>query len=201
MEKISMSDLQEADVKQWIERISEGDRKAFEKLFLKFYDSLCRFAWRFVRSSHISEELVQEVFLEIWELRDSLDPEKNIKSYLYRSVRNKALNHLKHEDLADEYNKKIEWLNPSPVTQLHSLEEQTEFERAAKKAIENLPEGARNIYKLSRKDGLTYREITEVLDISPKTVESQMSRALKILRQSLSGYLPSALIVLFSKVI
>lgn len=177
-------------IQLWISKIKGGDGKAFKKLFLQFYDPLCQFSWQYTRSRHISEELVQEVFLNIWKSRETLDPQQNIKSYLYQSVRNKALNHLKHENLEKEYNHTIEWLSPSPATQRHSGEEHSEFVQAAQKAIEDLPDRARQIYKLSRKDGLTYREIATVLDISVKTVESQMSRALKILRKSLSQYVP-----------
>lgn len=184
-----MSDYDNEAIELWVEKIREGDRNAFEKLFLKFYGPLCKFAWRFVRSSDISEELVQDVFLHIWESREVLDRNKNIKSYLYQVVRNKSLNHLKHQDIAEEYNRKIEWLNSTPITQIHNFDEESEFIRAAKRAIEDLPEGIRHIYKLSRKDGLTYREISEVLDIPLKTVESQMSKALGTLRQRLSKYL------------
>ncbi|SHF84671.1 RNA polymerase sigma-70 factor, ECF subfamily [Fodinibius roseus] len=176
-------------VKLWVKKIKGGDRKAFEKLFLRFYEPLCQFSWQFTRSRHVSEELVQEVFLAVWKSRETLDSKKDVRSYLYQSVRNKALNHIKHQELAEEYNSKIEWLSPTPVTQTHHYGEQSEFEKAAKKAIENLPDRARQVYKLSRKDGLTYREISDVLDISVKTVESQMSRALKKLRNSLSQYL------------
>lgn len=184
-----MHDGYDEKIKDCIENIRNGDSKAFEKLFLEFYSPLCKFAWRFVRSSHIAEELVQEIFMDVWEDRESLDSSKNIKSFLYQSVRNKALNHIKHKNLAEEYNQEIEWFNRTPITQIHSFAGDSEFIRRTKKEIENLPEGARIIYKLSRKDGLTYREISEVLDISIKTVESQMSRALKILRQNLSNYL------------
>ena len=170
-----------------VKNIKAGDRKAFKELFLKFYDPLCQFVWTYTRSGHISEELVQDVFLTVWELRENLDPAQDIRSYLYRSVRNRALNHIKHRNLANEYNNDIEWLKPSPVTQQHSYDTgSTTFEKEVKQAIRNLPDGARRIYILSRKEGLTYREIAAVLDISIKTVESQMSRALKMLRETLS---------------
>lgn len=176
-------------VKSWIKKVKEGDQKAFKKLFLRFYDPLCQFSWQFTRSRHISEELVQEVFLAVWKSKETLDPQKDIKSFLYQSVRNKALNHIKHERLAEEYNSKIDWLSPTPVTQRHNHGEESKFVQAAQEAIESLPDRARQIYMLSRKDGLTYKEISTVLDISVKTVESQMSRALKILRESLSQYI------------
>lgn len=187
-----MADSYNGTSEKCVEKIRKGDQEAFEELFHEFYAPLSKFAWRYVRSSHIAEELVQEVFLDVWEDKKSLDPAKSIKAYLYQSVKNKALNHIKHKDLAKEYNKSIAWVNRTPITQIHSFAGNSEFIRQTKKEIENLPEGARNIYKLSRKDGLTYREISEVLDISIKTVESQMSRALKILRQKLSSYLAEA---------
>lgn len=176
-------------LQQWTEQIKEGDKRAFEKLFLRFYEPLCNFAWRYVRSAHISEELVQDAFLVVWESRDSLDRKKNIKTYLYQIVRNKALNHRKHQEIEEQYNKDIEWLHSSNISQIHNFDEESEFIKAAQQAIEDLPDGALQIYKLNRKDGLTYKEIAEVLDISPRTVESQMSRALKKLKNSLSKYL------------
>src|SRR5690625_2954267 len=106
-----MTNCYDEEVRLWIIKIREGDKNAFEKLFLKFYGPLCRFAWRFVRSSHIAEELVQDTFLEAWEAKASLDPDKNIRSYLYQNVRNKSLNYVKHENIAKEYNQAIDWLN------------------------------------------------------------------------------------------
>ncbi|MFH5834413.1 RNA polymerase sigma-70 factor, partial [Halalkalibaculum sp. DA384] len=178
-------DVCDERVSEWVRRIREGDRSSFRELFLALYEPLCNFCWRYVRSTHVAEELVQDVFMEAWEARRELDPDQNVRSYLYQCVRNKALNKVKHRELAAEHNQKIEWLQPSPVTQRHSVEEDSEFVRVARQAIEDLPDGARRIYKLSRKDGLTYREIAGLLDISPKTVESQMSRALKLLREAL----------------
>ncbi|HKK45697.1 MAG TPA: RNA polymerase sigma-70 factor [Balneolaceae bacterium] len=176
-------------LQQWIRKIRQGDKGAFEKLFLRLYEPLCNFAWRYVKSSHISEELVQDAFLAVWESRESLDKEKNIKTYLFQTVRNKALNHLKHQEVAEEHNKHIEWLNSVSISQIHDFEEDSEFIKAAQEAIEDLPERACLIYKLNRKEGLTYKEIAEILDISPRTVESQMSRALKKLKQSLSKFI------------
>lgn len=177
------------DLKKLVRKIRKGDQEAFEQLFLEYYEPLCKFAWRYTSSIHVSEELVQDIFLIVWESRKTLDPKKNIKSFLFQSVRNKALNYINHEELARNYNKEIEWLNPSPARQTHKLDDNSEFVRAVRKAIEGLPEGAQNVYRLSRKEGLTYQEIAEVLDISQKTVESQMSRALKLLRKALSQYL------------
>ena len=171
-----------------VEKIKFSDRNAYKELFLKFYEPLCQFTWTYTRSRHISEELVQDVFLTVWELRENLNPEQNIRSYLYQSVRNSALNHIKHKRLAEEYNRDIEWLEPLPAVQHHSYEGNSNLEQNVKQAINDLPDGARRIYSLSRNEGLTYREIATVLDISIKTVESQMSRALRKMRNALSEY-------------
>lgn len=184
----------------WIIKIKRGDKKAFEEMFLRYYQPLCNFAWRFTKSNYISEELVQDVFLSIWVSRENLDPNKNIKSYLYRSVKNRALNHIEHQEVADNYNEEILWLDYSPIHQTHTFDKESAFIREAKNAVEDLPEEIKIIYKLSRKDGLTYKEIAEVMEISPKTVESKMSKALKILRRSLSEYL-TVVAALLSKIV
>src|SRR5699024_10932098 len=135
-----------------IEKIKSGDRNAYKKLFLKFYEPLCQFTWSYTRSRHISEELVQDVFLMVWESRETLDSQHNIRSYLYQSVRNSALNHIKHKKLAQEYNNNIEWLQPIPAVQHHNYDSNATFKREVKQAIDDLPDGARRIYTLSRKE-------------------------------------------------
>lgn len=196
-----MSNSYDKELEKWAGQINKGNKAAFEKMFLAYFEPLSKFAWRFVKSSHVAQELVQDVFLNIWENRTSLDARKNIKSYLYYAVRNEALNYIRDQETAKKYNEQIGWLKSVPVTQMHDFDEESEFVQQAKQAIKDLPEGARLIYKLNRKDGLTYREIAEVLEISPKTVESQMGRALKILRQRLSCYLPILTAFIVSKVV
>lgn len=176
------------EIRSWVERIIDGDKDAFKMLYLKFYGPLCRFAWQLLRSSHLSEELVQDAFLNLWEDRSILNKDKNVKSFLYKNVKNKALNHLKRQGIIDQFNQESIWLNDQFCTQVHDFNEKDKFIDAVKKAIENLPEGVRKIYKLYRKDGLTYQEISEFLEITPKTVESQLAIALKQLRKDLVIY-------------
>ncbi|MEX0928976.1 MAG: RNA polymerase sigma-70 factor [Balneolales bacterium] len=170
----------------WILKIRGGDKEAFKMLYLKYYGQLCRFAWRFLRSPHLSEEVVQDTFLSVWESRATLDVNKQIKSFLYKIVRNKSLNHLKRQTIVDDYNLESIWANDPHDTQKHDFKEKNDFLLAVNKAIENLPKGARQIYILYQDDGLTYKEISEVLEISTKTVESQMTRALKLIRQEIT---------------
>lgn len=174
---------------QWIEQIRTGDECAFEKLFLKYYFALVNFAFSYLKSTHEAEEVVQEVFADCWERKNQLDPTKNIKTYLFQSVKFQSMDILKHRKVVNRYqselmNEKETQTQPEP--QINSSEE--EFVNAVQEAIDDLPNRAKRVYVLHRKEGLTYKEIAEVMDISPKTVESQMSRALQILRNRLDKF-------------
>lgn len=177
-----------------------GDRSetraliAFEKLYNEHYESLCHYAQRFVFDLDTSREIVQDVFVRIWEKRSTLLGEESLKSYLYRSVRNKCLDYLKHLNVEYEYEKILiketqESGSGSYNTEDHPLDGliTEELKNSIGSAIENLPEKCREIFELSRYEGLKYREISDELNISVKTVETQMSRALKSLKEQLSS--------------
>jgi RNA polymerase sigma-70 factor (family 1) len=188
----------EFDDRHWIENIRQGDDESFEFLFKKYYLPLARFAWRYVGSKAIAEELVQELFTNLWEKRGELDTEGSVRSYLYKSVRNLSLNHLKHQDVKNKYDS--QWMAQKVNPQIDFRDEQREKQvrEAIAQAIEELPERSKMTYKLHRYDGLTYPEIAEVMDVSVKTVESQMTRTLKILRERLSWLLPFLMIALLA---
>ena len=169
----------------------------FVSSFFTFHEPLCHFAAEYVRSEHIAEEVVQEVFAEVWKKRENLDPNQSVKAYLYQSVKNRALDFQRRHQTEQKYLKRATKGSQVKTEEPKiSLEGKSEFKIAAQRAIENLPKRGRQIYKLSRKEGLTYREIATVLDISPKTVESQMSRSLKKLRQELRPLLSIMLSVI-----
>ena len=175
-----------------IGKIREGDEYAFEIAFLKYYTPLCRYIWKYLRSEDLAEEVVQEVFASIWESRESLDINGHLRGLLYEAGRNKALNYIKHEKIVSRYLSEARQQNDhhfyNPSENLDS--ENHAFFQAAKDAIDNLPPKASRIYKMNQNEGLTYKEIAAYLGISVKTVESQMRRALQILRECLSEYLP-----------
>jgi len=174
----------------WLASIREGDDQAFEKLFHEYYLPLTRFAWRYTESKAIAEELVQDLFLEIWENRKTWTPFGNLRPCLYRIVKGKCLNHLKHCKIKLKYDKRWveEWTATTywPDGSDSDEEEIQGILNSLNQAVELLPERCKMIYKLHRMDGLTYPEIAEVMEISQKTVESQMSRALRILREKLA---------------
>lgn len=180
----------------WIEYIRKGEDDYFESLFKKYYLPLTRFAWRYVGSEAIAEELVQELFTILWESRREWEISGSVKSYLYRSVRNLSLNHIKHQEVKKRYDK--EWGDGETYSEIEFYDDAhlQQVRNAIKQAIDELPVQSRMTYSLHRYDGLTYQEIAEVLEIPVKTVESRMTRTLKQLRTRLSYLLPLLLVML-----
>lgn len=175
---------------EWVRGIKRDDKKAFEALYRLYYPKLSQFAFRYVASRQSAEDVVHDVFYNLWVGRDKLKPQGTLRAYLYGAVRNQSLTHLEKRD-------RRKFTHPGEVLQLESLEtspiEQLstkELKQAIREAVELIPKRRRRIFLMHREDGLTYREIAEVLDISVKTVETQMSRSLKFLRHKLADFLP-----------
>lgn len=173
---------------QSIDRIRDGDRQAFEHLFRKYYKDLCRFALDYVNHLRIAEDFVQDVFFDLWKERRTLETECSLKAYLYGMTRHRALKHLRREQTRERWTESGDLQKSAPrrvPDQPGEVFEQQEQKREVKQAIEALPKRRRRIFMLSRRHDLTYSEIAAALDISIKTVETQMSRALKFLRKQL----------------
>ena len=167
-------------------KIRNGDRAAFELLFHAMYGQLCAYAVRFLNDQDDAEEIVQEVFVRVWQKREQIDINYSIKSYLYQSVRNASLNHIKHDRVVREHEQYE--LSMGNVKDESDTLVTSELEMRIHDAIEALPEERRRIFIMSRDEGLKYKEIAEKLNISVKTVENQIGRALKSLRAELSDY-------------
>ena len=180
-----------------IKKIREGDEYAFEIAFLKYYTPMCKYIWKYVRSEALAEEVIQEVFATVWEMRFNLDPGGHLRGLLYEMARNKALDYIKHQKIIDQYiaEAKQERKNPSRTTIDFDEDNNKPLVDDIREAINNLPPKARRVYQLNREEGLTYKEIAAYLDISNKTVESRMRRVLQILRNRLSKYLPLFLLI------
>lgn len=182
-----------------ISRVQLGDRDAFAELYKKNFSSLCDFTHRYVRIPAICEELVQDLFLDIWRQRENWNPKGSVRSYLFKAARNRALDFLKHLEVERRYfreskiERELSEIEPFDSYELYGSGESAvdpRVLRAIHNAIEQLPEKRKAVFLLSKDDGLTYREIADVLDISVKTVETQMVRAFKTLRTHLSDFLP-----------
>jgi RNA polymerase sigma-70 factor (family 1) len=180
----------EDDQYLWIRHIENEDASGFEELLKKYYLQLTRFSWRYVKSKAVAEGIVQDFFADIWENGEEMNIQGTIKTYFYRAVRNKSLNHIKHQEVKDKYDPLWMEQKESPKLEFRDEKREQQIKQAIEEAIESLPERGKMVYKLHRFDGLTYEEIAEVMDISVKTVESQMSRSLKMLREKLAYLLP-----------
>ena len=168
-----------------IERIREGNATAFEQLFLRYGKAMIVFARRIVKDSDIADNVVQDVFIKIWTHRSTLDPSKNIKAYLYKATRNQAINWLRRKDVERRHAHELQSRKDSAKTPEDEWRRK-EVRAAIQDAVQQLPERCRLIFSMNRFDRLTYAEIADVLDISVKTVETHMGRALQLLRKRLS---------------
>ncbi len=166
------------------------DEETLNRIYLELYAGLHRYAFTFVQDAALAEEMVHQVFLKLLERSTPLVIHTSIKSYLYRAVYHECLNSLKQQKTRQNISIDATLAEPvnteTPAAKLHY----TELETQVHAAIGQLPEQCRTIFQLSRFDELKYHEIATQLEISVKTVETQMSRALKKLRISLADYLP-----------
>lgn len=177
--------------------IKNGNEAAFEKIFKMYFKNLHAFAYTFTKDDVIAEEMVQNVFFKIWEKKDQLQIDDSLKAYLYRSVHNESLNHLKHLKIKTsfqiQYSGNMESSNQDASNQMMA----SELEDKIQKAINELPQQCRTIFQMSRFEQLKYQQIADQLNISIKTVENQMGKALKVLRLKLVEYLPFILHLLY----
>lgn len=168
-------------------RIRQGDKKSFEVLFKTYYASLCHFSRSFIKDQDDCEEVVQDFFLKLWEKREELDINTSVKSYLFSAIRNRCLNYIKHSKIKLEYQLEV-LKNPESDIDTSNYFMEIDLVEKIDKSIAALPDRRREIFILSREQGLKYREIADQLGISIKTVETQMGQALKDLREKLKEY-------------
>ena len=186
----------EISVDQLITTLKSGDITAFEMLFRTYYQPLCNYAYTFVQDRDEAEEIVQSTFLNVWEKRDNLSIHTGVKPYLYAMVRNASLNVLKHEKIKQQHVTMEMAVAERSVESVTRAVMASELETKIYKAMDKLPEQCRLVFKLSRFEELKYSEIAEQLNISIKTVENQMGKALKIMRDQLKDYLPLLIILM-----
>ena len=165
-------------------KIKDGDIQAFETLFRSYYAPLCRYACQFVDSADAAEEIVQDLFYVLWKDRQDLNIYTSVNGYLYRSVKNKSLQLLEKTIVRDNYykmsegNSMVETVTPQEELEYKELEQQIE------KTLRRLPERRQKIFRMNRMDGKKYNEIAQELQISVKTVEAEISKALRELRDN-----------------
>ncbi|OFX89228.1 MAG: hypothetical protein A2W99_02200 [Bacteroidetes bacterium GWF2_33_16] len=171
-----------------IDGIKIGNLKIFEQLFRDYYKQLCDFANRYLQSMDSAEEVVQDIFYNIWKKRNEINIKSSLKSYLYTSVKNNCLQQIRVHNLDLKYENYYkshyndESINPADELKAKELNERIT------QALNSLPEKCRQIFEMSRYDGLKYHEIANKLSISIKTVEANMGKALKHFRIYLKDY-------------
>ena len=178
------------DDRELLERIRRGDEGAFDAIFREHYPPLVGLAEGMLRSRAVAEEIVQDVMLELWRRRETLAVEESLRAYLFRATRNRALNHLRHSRVERRGEPHVvgETTTHRPTAPAALVEE--EIDVALRTAIGDLPDRCREVFELSRVHGLRYAEIAGALGMSVKTVEAQMGKALRILRERLAPWLP-----------
>ncbi|MGQ8336846.1 RNA polymerase sigma-70 factor [Sunxiuqinia sp. A32] len=175
--------------------LKQGDHWAFEKIYFEFFDVLFALSFQYILDKEEAKTIVQDSFMKLWEVRGELKSDTNIRNYLYTLTKNRSLNYLRDQKTAWKHLNQLREMEFHYAAESLSLVTDNYFEfkellDKVNQSIDSLPKELKEVFILSRYDELRYREIAERLQISEKTVEARMSKALKILRNDLKDYLP-----------
>ena len=182
--------------KQIASLLVKRDEAAFEQVFKTYYKSLHAYAFTILKEEDQAEETVQQVFFNLWERSENLTISGPVAAYLYRAVHNESLNFIKRQKVKEGHRLHVAYSmkNKSEHTQGNLISK--ELENKFREALNELPEQCRTVFQLSRFDDLKYKEIADKLNISIKTVENHMGKALKLLRTKLVDFLPLLFLLL-----
>lgn len=180
------------DNKFLAKQLIAGKENAYDFLVDSYYKQLCAYAYSLTNDVYLSEDIVQNVFVRIWSKRHKINPELSIKSYLYKSVYNEFID-------VNRKNKAVSYLEKKHIDSLTEVieEHSNDLEkliRILNQEIEKLPKKCKKVFLMNKKEGLTHIEIAEYLNISTKTVEGHMTRAMKLLNKKLGSYANSLLL-------
>lgn len=162
--------------------IAHGDHSAFRSLFIKYFPKIKYFISHLIKSEAIADELTQDIFLKVWENKDTLPDIRSINAYLYRMAKHSAINYLEHKYIEEAY--RVEYTQPESTRPEEELEAK-ELEFLIRLTVDRMPEQRRKIYVMSRVEYIKNSEIAKTLDISEKTVNNQLSLALNEIRRML----------------
>ncbi len=166
----------------------EKQETIIEELFRTYYITLCNYACYFLKDEDDAKDIVQGIFYQLWEKGKSVENSDSVKFYLFTAVKNNSLKRLNHIKIRNKYKENIKnnvEMNRYSVDQSDAKE----LEKQIREAVESLSDQCRLVFKLSRQGGLKYTQIAEHLNISPKTVENHMGKALRVLKEKLKNYL------------
>jgi RNA polymerase sigma-70 factor (ECF subfamily) len=184
-----MSELVASYERLLLEKLKNDDQSAFSILFTRYYQDLVRFSFGFTRDSDASEEIVQEVFLKLWENRDSLLIHHSLKSFLLKTVQNRSIDSLRHAKVTSRY---VSTVLDHPLLSGNDTENyilHSELQGNFELAMAKIPAQYAEVFRMSRIETLNYQEIAQILGVSVRTVEVRISKALSLLRKELKDFL------------
>jgi len=181
-----------AKLNKLIPFLREGEKIAFEEIYNDFFGVMRHLSVQYLHDQKVSEEIVQDTFMKLWEIRETLNEQFNIRNFLYTITKNNCLNYLRNQKIALKHQQNIQYLeiqfNFEALERLGNYMEFEELREKIDNAIAALPDDLRETFLLSRYEELHYKEIADKQSISIKTVEARVSRALRILRFELKDY-------------
>ena len=178
----------EAIEKEWLFALKQGNQQALKKIFNQYYKYLLVTSYNYIADSEKAKDIVQDVFFELWKKREQLDIQGSLKPYLRKAAVNRSLNYLKSVKRFDFGEKVVEMNLTDKEERADQKLEASDLQVIINKAVDSLPERCRLVYLLSRKENLSHKKIAEQLDISLKTIENQITKALKVIRRSVVEY-------------
>lgn len=183
--------------KRILEQLKTGDPKAFEYVFMQWYEPLVHFADEYITDLESARNIVQNIFMNLWEKHSWIDPESNLKAYLYLAARNACLSHIRHLQVEVCYYEKSMRNSENLQLNYEALEQMEidqidlcNLEKIIQETIDSLPERCREVFILSRYEDMKNKEIANKLDITVKAVEANITRALSRLRANTKEYMP-----------
>jgi RNA polymerase sigma-70 factor (ECF subfamily) len=177
-----------------IDLLRIGDKKAFEEIYNEFFGVHYHLCLQYLHDEKAAEEIVQDTFLKLWEIKETLNAQINIRSFLYTITKNNCLNYLRNQKISMKHIENMKYLemqfNYEALEKLGNYIQFEELRNKIEEALASLPEEVGETFRLSRFEELSYKEIAEKQNISIKTVEARISKALRILRIELKEFLP-----------
>lgn len=170
-------------------KIRDGNIREFERLFVKYYEPLCRHANKILNDMDAAEDLVQEFFYHFWKNRETFTPRLSLNAYMFHAIRNNALHYLGHLAVKERYAEQVsrEFRVQTPAA-VQTEAELNDLGKAIDATLRQMPERCSRIFRMNRFEGKKYREIAGILSISVKTVEAEMGKALQIFRKTLKEF-------------
>ena len=184
--------------KKWIIGLQQGDESALKSIFNQYYKYLLVTAYNIVGDNAKAKDLVQDVFFEIWKKRSQINIQYSLKAYLRKAVVNRGLNYLKMHQRIDWGEEHFDVQTPDQTASPHTLVEASDLQTIINNTIDNLPPKCKTIFSLSRFEKISHKEIAQKLDISTKTIENHITKALKLIRTAVDQYNDLGIFILFS---